>query len=146
MDPPQPGEKGIGEDLHQRVAMDRVIRDFRGRNGLARDHSAAIHGCRPRRSCCRAEGLSHNGADEHSPKICPGARDEPRAGGRTTVMFINTKGAKVARRSQDHTFDVLLEQNDVEVDQKAEPPRQSKIRRQLRLMDRRQCVNRFHLQ
>jgi hypothetical protein len=56
------------------------------------------------------------------------------------------KGAKVARRSQDHTFDALLEQNDVEVDQKTEPaPRQSKIRQQLRLMNRRQCVNRFHL-
>ncbi len=34
-------------------------------------------------------------------------------GSATTVVCINTKGAKVAPRSQDHAFDALLEQNDV---------------------------------
>jgi hypothetical protein len=34
---------------------------------------------------------------------------------------INTKGAKVARRSQDQRFDALLEHNDVEVDQSSRP-------------------------
>ena len=77
-------------------------------------------------------------------KVCIDVMDPwGRNGGSAVHLLYSTgKGAKVARRTQNHAFDTLLEQNDVEVDQKTEPaPRQPKIRQQLRLMDRRQCVD-----
>jgi hypothetical protein len=42
-------------------------------------------------------------------------------GRRDDCYIYQHKGREVARRSQDHAFDALLEQNDVEVDQKNGP-------------------------